>query len=194
MEAVGLRAMRPSCYTLPAVASRHEHQNGPPPPLLLVDVDGVLSLFGFDPHDPPPGSFTMVEGIAHYLALGAGERLGRLARAFELVWCSGWEERANEHLPRLLGLPGELPYISFDRCPVWGDAHWKLTSIDAFVGPDRPLAWIDDNLDERCHRWAARRPAPTLLVETHPARGMTEREMEILLAWASRMRAGQADP
>src|SRR5512142_1352162 len=78
----------------------------PDKPLLLVDVDGVISLFGFPAHDRPPGRFAMVEGIAHFLSASAGEHLRRLGGAFEPVWCTGWEERANDHLPHLLGLDG----------------------------------------------------------------------------------------
>jgi hypothetical protein len=55
-------------------------------PLLLVDIDGVISLFGFDPAARPPGSFISVEGIVHYLSASAGAQLRRLAERFELVW------------------------------------------------------------------------------------------------------------
>ena len=37
------------------------------------------------------------------------------AKVRELVWASGWEERANDHLPHLLGLPGGMPFLRFDR-------------------------------------------------------------------------------
>ena len=41
-------------------------------PLLLVDVDGVISLFGFDPARRPDGRFELVDGIAHFLSATAG--------------------------------------------------------------------------------------------------------------------------
>ncbi len=154
------------------------------PPILFVDVDGVISLFGFSPDDPAPGSFHYVEGIFHLLGAQAGERIDRLAGRFELVWATGWEERANEYLPRLLGLTGpELPVLSFERPAVWGSAHWKVEAIDEYAG-DRPAAWIDDNLDESCERWARERAAPTLLVHTDPAVGIAEEHVERLLEWA----------
>jgi hypothetical protein len=34
-------------------------------PLLLLDIDGVISLFGFDSTDPPPGRFLLVDGVVH---------------------------------------------------------------------------------------------------------------------------------
>ena len=53
--------------------------------------------------------------------------------------------------------------LTFDGRARFGTAHWKLEALDEYAG-DRPLAWIDDSLDESCHAWAAARPAPTLLV------------------------------
>ncbi len=153
-------------------------------PLLLVDVDGVISLFGFDTTDPPAGRFEMVDGIAHFLSADAGEHLRRLSGAYELVWCTGWEEKANDYLMVALGLPAELPLVPFDDCDRPPGAHWKVAAIDAWVGPSRQLAWIDDAHDHRCHVWAEARSAPTLLVGTEPALGITEGHVEQLLDWA----------
>lgn len=161
-------------------------------PLLLIDIDGVISLFGFDPAAPPPGAWELVDGIPHLLSAVAGDHLRRLATHFELVWCTGWEDRAQEHLPRALGLPRGTPYVRFEPCDRTVQAHWKLTGIDAYVGPDRPVAWIDDALDERCHRWARERRAPTLLISTSPAVGLTDAHVEELLAWARCIRAAAA--
>ncbi len=63
-------------------------------------------------------------------------------------------------------------------------AHWKLDAIDSFAGPARPLAWIDDAFNGACHEWASARPAATLLVQTEPATGLTEREAVRLRDWA----------
>ena len=83
----------------------------------------------------------------------------------------------------ILGLPGELPCLRFDGRARFGTAHWKLEALDDYSG-DRPLAWIDDSLDESCHAWAAARRAPTLLVPTESHIGITEAHTETLLAWA----------
>ena len=153
-------------------------------PLLLVDVDGVISLFGFASDERPAGDWLLVDGLPHFLSSAAAEHLLSLARDFELVWCTGWEEKANEVLPHALGLPGPLPYLSFDRNPGRGHGHWKLAAIDAHAGPDRPLAWIDDALDPACEAWAAARQGPTLLVPTVPSVGLTGEHADILQAWA----------
>jgi hypothetical protein len=160
-------------------------------PLLLVDIDGVISLFRTPParasFTPVEGSFHSIEGIPHFLSSTAAGHLLELASLYDLVWCSGWEERADEHLPHLLGVPARLPHLSFDR-DVGGRtrhnrAHWKLEAIDTYAGA-RPLAWIDDAHDDACRAWALARPAPTLLVATEPEVGLTEREALELAVWA----------
>lgn len=153
-------------------------------PILFVDVDGVISLFGFPPDGKPPGTFHSIDGIPHCLSHGAGERLVRLAERYELVWATGWEEKANEYLPHLLSLDGPWPVLSFDGRAVFGSAHWKLDAIDEYAG-DRPAAWIDDFLDDACKLWAANRDAPTLLVETESATGLTDAHVGELVAWAA---------
>jgi len=160
--------------------------NAPPEdrPILLVDVDGVISLFGFDSQSPPEGRWLNVEGLPHLCSARAAEHLPALSEDFDLVWCTGWEEKAGEHLSPLLGLDPPPPYLSFDRNPGKGHAHWKLAAIDDHAGPHRPLAWVDDALNEACHDWARDRPGPTLLVTTDPAEGLVERHARELRAWA----------
>ena len=137
-------------------------------PVLAIDIDGVISLFGFDQGEPgrgtenAPGEFHLIDGMLHCIALDTGPRLNRLADSYELVWASGWEDRANDHLPGILGLP-ELPYLTFDGRARFGTAHWKLEALEEYAGT-RPLAWIDDSLDGSCYDWSEERPRP------HPAR------------------------
>jgi HAD domain in Swiss Army Knife RNA repair proteins len=185
----------------------------PSTPLLLVDIDGVISLFGRPPGasqtpaagDGPPidGSFHSIEGMPHFLSSTAAAHLLSLAPLYELVWASGWEERAEEHLPHLLGVPERLPFLRFPRDgavagaaadgagagPQTTLAHWKLQSVDAYAA-DRPLAWIDDAFNDACHDWAAARAAPTLLVATDPQQGLTSQEARLLEDWARALRAG----
>ncbi len=156
-------------------------------PLLLIDIDGVISLFGFDSAQPPAGHFRSVDGVIHFLSASAGAQIRRLSDAFEPVWCSGWEEKANEYLPRELDLPGPLPYLTFVSAAGPLRAHWKLEAIDRYAGPLRPLAWLDDAFDASCAAWAAERSAPTLLVSTDPAVGLTEAQVESLLRWAGEL-------
>jgi hypothetical protein len=185
-------------------------KTGAAKPLLLVDIDGVVSLFGAwqglgAPATPRPeearradapaaveGSFHSIDGIPHFLSSTAAAHLQDLAETFELVWASGWEEKANEYLPRLLGLPAPLPFIRFtarEDANRTGHAHWKLASIATYAG-DRPLAWIDDAFNPACHDWAAARSSPTLLVTTAPESGLTSTEAQVLREWAGRLALG----
>jgi hypothetical protein len=182
-------------------------------PLLLVDIDGVISVFGFagpgyGPGGPPswtgrPGAdehvYATVDGIPHILSRAAAGHLRSLADEFDLVWASGWEEKAEEYLPRLLDLPAGLPFLTFERMtgppPTRAgrslDGHWKLDAIESHAGT-RALAWIDDAFNDACHTWAATRPAPTLLVQTAPDRGLTAAEARLLTNWAQSLEPSPA--
>jgi hypothetical protein len=158
-------------------------------PLLAVDVDGVISLFGFD--EPPKSEvarFELIDGLVHCISLGAGERLQRLRQHFDLVWATGWESKANDYMPNLLGLP-ELPFLTFKGSARFGSAHWKLAPLDRY-GKNRAMAWIDDSFDESCYEWADQREEPTLLVPTEPERGLEEAHTETLIAWAQDLQQG----
>ncbi|HEX8751820.1 MAG TPA: hypothetical protein VF731_00240 [Solirubrobacterales bacterium] len=157
-------------------------------PILAVDVDGVISIFGFDQPPPPDQArLELVDGVMHCISLNVGPRLRRLAESFDLVWATGWEEKANYYLPGTLGIP-ELPYLTFDGAARFGSAHWKLGPLEEY-GHGRALAWVDDNLDDSCYEWAQRRDEPTLLVPTEAHLGLQEAETEALLAWARTMDA-----
>jgi hypothetical protein len=156
-------------------------------PLLFCDVDGVISLWGFGEDNRPRGAFASVEGIPHFLSTRAAEHLLDLVSHFELVWCTGWEDKADEHLPGLVGVPRGRPYLSFDgatRAQVSARAHWKLHAVEEHAG-DRPLAWIDDAFNAACWDWAHERTAPTLLVATDPATGLDDAAAARLRAFAA---------
>ncbi|MFJ8254216.1 HAD domain-containing protein [Streptomyces sp. NPDC094466] len=156
----------------------HPH---PPRPLLLLDVDGVLNPFaaptcppgyrehGFFPDDDPP--VRLNDSHAHWLAL--------LADRFDLAWATGWEDEANTYLSPFLGLP-RLPVVRFPPVP-FAPAE-KVPPIAAFAG-DRPTAWVDDAHTPEAREWAELRKAPTLLVATDPAQGLTRAAVEELLGW-----------
>ena len=169
---------------------------------MFVDVDGVISLFGFREGyglaagdapfaQCPPGALHSINGVMHYISSECGPRLARLAERYELVWATGWEETANDYLPHLLGLPEKLPFLTFDGRVAAGSAHWKVDAIAEYAGP-RALAWIDDNVDHTCRAWAERRQAPTLIIETLRHVGMGQEHVKLLLEWASGLNGGSA--
>jgi hypothetical protein len=151
-------------------------------PILAVDIDGVLLLMGFEePPRWPVAELALIGGALHYLSLEAGERLRRLSKCFQIVWASGWERQSNE-LSRQLELP-DFPFLTFGGAARFGSADWKTGQLQRYAG-DRPLAWVDDSLADRCYQWARERSGPTLLIEIDSRKGLQEVHVEALEAWS----------
>lgn len=154
-------------------------------PLLFIDVDGVLSVYGFDGATRDPRDLYLVDGIPHHIPAAMGPRVNALLPHFESLWATGWGDRANDHLVHMLGLPSELEVVEFATRPSTdGSGHWKLEELTERAG-NSPAAWIDDGHNDACESWAAGRSAETLLVSTDPHVGMTDEHVEQLLAWSA---------
>lgn len=151
-------------------------------PILAVDVDGVVSLFGFtDPPEPEAAVFELINGVVHCISTPTGERLIRLREHYEVLWVSGWEAQTSE-LASLLGVP-DFPYLTFEGAARFGSADWKLGPLGEHAA-GRALAWVDDSFDERCYEWAKAREEPTLLIQTESHAGLLEVHVEALIGWA----------
>lgn len=154
-----------------------------PAPLLLVDIDGVLNVYGVD--ECPPGyseySLFPEDEEPIRLAVMHGAWLRELGSIFDLVWASGWGFQANGLVAPILGID-ELPFVPMPEIPF--PPREKVPSIDAYVG-DRAVAWIDDVVVPEARRWASGRAAPTLLVEIDHTVGLQRGHVEELLTWAA---------
>lgn len=150
--------------------------------LFLLDVDGVLNPFaasacppGYAEHEFFPGE----EPVR--LCPDHGPWLWELATRFQIVWATGWGAEANRLIAPVLKLP-ELPVIAFPPIPF--HPREKLSAIIRYSG-NRALAWADDEaLTPEAHAWAARRPAPTLLISIDPAVGLTRSAIDQAVQWA----------
>jgi hypothetical protein len=151
-------------------------------PLLLIDVDGVLN---------PTASRSSLEhlgfrryslqGYRVYLNRQHGDWLNSLSDRFELTWATTWEDDANRDIGPRIGLP-RLPVINFD----WQNSISKVPSIKAFVG-DRAFAWIDDDMWQDAHQWAAERGLErTLLIDVDARVGLTTEHIDRLAEWHAR--------
>ena len=106
-----------------------------PVPQLVVEVDGVVSLFGF-PGPPPAGVIpAAVEGIPRFLPAHAGPLLARLSDPFASASRTGRRERAETHPPRLPGPPGGWPHRTFLKVDKGPARHWKLDAVSSSPGP-----------------------------------------------------------
>lgn len=187
-EALEERERRAAASAAIAAALPESFDPADPRPLLLVDVDGVVCPYGDELADPAAAGLqqVMIDYLPLWFDAQISDRLERLGKAFQLVWCTAWEDRAARSLAQHLRLPA-LPVIYFDE-PAAGDCHWKWPAIEAFAG-DRPFAWIDDEVGEADLARAGRRSAPTLLVLIGGSRGLVESHVEELEDFAATIRA-----
>src|SRR5215469_2913856 len=150
-------------------------------PLLLVDVDGVLNPWLARRCPDGYREYSFFPGERVLLSPDHGAMLKSLTPAFELIWATAWEQRANMHIAPVLGLP-ELPVIEFPLTEP-GLSFRKLPAVIEAVG-ERPCAWIDDEHYLEHHMWARNRGVPTLLVDIDPAIGLTAAIVAELARWA----------
>jgi hypothetical protein len=160
-------------------------------PVLLLDIDGVILLH----QSSGPSCMKTMHG---WIDRDVAERLYELDGLFEIVWCTGWESMANDVISPMFGM-GKLPVVPlvdhFDGAaiPRYLDADdvdfhascWKLAGVKRWLGEsEHPVAWLDDQIHQTdVKRWAQAR-GNTKLVQTRAERGLTEREMRMLVEFA----------
>lgn len=150
--------------------------------LLLLDVDGVIVLLGAGNGEPVFEA--TVAGFPVTIAVGAQDRLSRLASTYQIVWASSWMRDGAEALGPLIGLADDLPFLRFDPDADRNLGTYKLAVVRRFVR-DRAFAWIDDELGDDVIVWAENREQPTLLVHPDPRIGLVDEHVAALLAFAN---------
>lgn len=176
-------------------------------PYLLLDVDGVLIPFpaadGSTPpthtlHDVVPAGRKADNPVTVWLDPEHGRLLLDVIRTglCTPVWCTSWRQDAAALIGPLLGLP-ELPYVDLPRPQITTSQPngylWKRDYVDAWLG-DAPAIWIDDDLTNLDHAWAAERTAegiPTLLVQPDPYLGLQPGHLTEVLTHVSRLRVAR---
>lgn len=167
-----------------------------------MDIDGVINAVsptaGANPDDwAHVFEITTKDGRGPFLIrvpTGTRQRLERLEQAFDMVWATTWMDQAATLLCPRLGIGAAWPYIDISReieltsVGTWETETWKLPGMERWAeGTSRPIAWLDDDLGSDAQAWAQGRSesvAPTILVPTDPSRGLSDDEVEVLLAWS----------
>lgn len=147
---------------------------------ILVDIDGVLNPFlGLDLESKGFTYQNLTPYAGWHLSVVHGQWLKELSKKHEVVWASAWQAEAKE-LEEYWGLP-DGQFIEFKTIH-YGETM-KLPDIIKYAEkqPDSEwVVWIDDELGEDAHEWAASRPN-TLLVECDPSVGWTEEQYQLIV-------------
>lgn len=174
---------------------------------LLLDVDGVVNCLAVGSFDQADRGLTAHEAIgpdgrAYEILIDPAtpDRIARLAEAFEIVWCTTWQQAANAEIAPLIHLPS-------DREVIWLPTDWadvplhvsrKTFHLLRWANENHVsrLAWIDDEIaprdkaaltepDNSCRQSAGLTALDEVcIVRTNPRIGLTDRHVDRLLAWA----------
>ena len=165
------------------------------PPLLLLDVDGVLNAMRWE---LPPG---WQRGVFNGYVLSWDPTITARLRGLhesgrvEVQWLTTWAENADRLLAEPLGLPRGLRERSGGRARPTGfsgrlggqSGWWKLAAARqaAEEEPGRRIVWIDDDLAEQAddtRAWLADHPN-VLVVAPDLFAGLTHAHLDDIEAW-----------
>ncbi len=166
-----------------------------PPPVLLLDVDGVLNAVAPDlPEGWRRGTYN---GYVLSWDPTVTARLRALHEAgqVELQWLTTWTEKADELLAEPMGLPRGLRTHSREGVLPTGFGGrlggefgwWKLAAARAVAEaePGRRIVWIDDDLADPADdtsEWLAAN-GQMLVVAPDLVAGLTHAELDRVEAW-----------
>lgn len=169
-------------------------------PVLLLDVDGVLNLFG---GKAPvwysrPVTHKVVNGYPINFPRDIPEILDRLAEHFEIIWYTMWNERAPLDFAPAFGLPrfrhlecdwdfGAMLSRAYPEFRLWTP---KTPLIPEYLA-GRPFVWVDDDTTADDERWLREHPevGDFLLITPSPREGLTHADVDRAIRWAEGRRA-----
>ena len=155
-------------------------------PVLALDIDGVFSVLtrtppkGFVLH-PRPGNVSEYYNPAH------GKWIKEFLPSFEAVYMTSHRSHSHEDIGRLLGLP-ELDWVNFFGFNEPNDESLNRERRPALerLFIDRPLVWIDDDLEEIDFAWASQRTeagTETFVIKTHFETGLERAHIDEIHQW-----------
>lgn len=173
-------------------------------PVLLVDVDGVLNAYAMGHNNYQRLGFRKVKvtipatanshSETYFLVVSdeQAKMLSSLRDDFDLVWCTSWNQWANEVISPLLSLP-LFPVLELDVTvpqDYVNNLHWKTKQVahafsegGAYSG--RRFAWLDDETTKRDRTWFNTLFGKDFhkLVLVNPGLGFTKDQRDALLIW-----------
>jgi hypothetical protein len=165
------------------------------PPIVLLDVDGVLNAGRLDaPEGWRRGRFNGYQ-LFWDPTITARLREWHESGRVELRWLTTWSTDADRLLAEPMGLPrGLTTYAREDAAPTGflgalrgAPGWWKLAAAReaAAAEPDRRIVWIDDDLAEQAAdtgEWLAANPH-VLVVAPDLFAGLTHEQLDAIEAW-----------
>lgn len=166
-----------------------------PPPVLLLDVDGVLNAVRRDlPEGWRRGTFNGYV-LSWDPSVVARLRGWHEAGRVELQWLTTWTEMADRLLAEPMGLPRGLRTHDLDDVLPTGfggrlgglSGWWKLAAARAVADaePGRRIVWIDDDLADQAadtSEWLAAN-GRVYVVAPDFSTGLTHAELDRVEAW-----------
>lgn len=151
-------------------------------PAVIFDVDGVLRV---DTETKPDGYVRHPIYPMFSYNPGLREPLGNLLAGADGYYISGWREHCHQHIGEVMLLP-ELDWINDDGFPAQaGEVSERALAIQSLFG-NRPVAWLDDELNDQDIRWGEQRSerlAPTLTLRPRFQTGLTPRQVGLVHSW-----------
>jgi hypothetical protein len=171
-------------------------------PIMLLDVDGPLNPYaakptrrpeGFETHRTYPRGWETGKGLRVWLNPSHGPKL--MDCGYDIVWCTAWEDEANEWIGPHIGLP-ELPAIEWGPHETYLDKklHWKTHQIATYMQenhPGVPFIWVDDEATKKDEEYLETKlDIPLKVCIIDPKTGLEDKDFDKMTEWAAKHNEG----
>lgn len=169
-----------------------------PRPTLYLDIDGVLNAIPDEPA-PPGYSMQVIDGYVIHLHDEITDMVAELARHYDIVWFTLWNQRAAPLIGPHVGLES-APHLhtswqlgkqtmltrGYSEAALNFVLYAKTPLLKDRVDLDARWIWIDDSHGRGDHSYLTRQgfdPANFRLLRTDSRVGLTWADVERAVAW-----------